>query len=361
MKIGFLIKDLSSGGAERATVSLANYFAFRGNSVDIITFKGTDSFYPLEDEVKVHSADLVEIEQSASFKRLFGSIGRMIKIRKLVKSLELDVLIGMSFAMTWYTVLATLFTKTKSVGTERSNPYRYKASKINTFLRKLFYYFTDGYVFQTCRAAEFFGGQKSDRDIIIPNAIFNETVYSLSPPAERKKIICATGRLIKLKRFDMLIDSFASIADQIPEYTLFIFGEGEEKDALQGQIDSLGLGKRIILAGIDPQAVKFVNHASVFVLSSDFEGMPNALLEALAMGVPCVSTRCEMGPDELIEDGESGILIDVGNGEQLSQAMLRIIKDPEFSRKLSENGRKLLKTHSIESISRQWLDYLNRI
>ena len=361
MKIGFLIKDLSSGGAERATVSLANYFALRGNSVDIITFKGTDSFYPLEDEVKVHPADLGEIEQSASFKRLFGSIGRMIKIRKLVKSLELDVLIGMSFAMTWYTVLATLFTKTKSVGTERSNPYRYKASKINTFLRKLFYYFTDGYVFQTRRAAGFFGGKKSDQDIIIPNAIFNETVYSLSPPAERKKIICATGRLIKLKRFDMLIDSFASIADQIPEYTLFIFGEGEEKDALQGQIDSLGLGKRIILAGTDPQAVKFVNHASVFVLSSDFEGMPNALLEALAMGVPCVSTRCEMGPDELIEDGESGILIDVGNGEQLSQAMLRIIKDPEFSRKLSENGRKLLKTHSIESISRQWLDYLNRI
>lgn len=361
MKIGFLIKDLSSGGAERATVSLANYFALCGNSVDIITFKGTDSFYPLEDEVKVHSADLGEIEQSASFKRLFGSVGRMIKIRKLVKSLELDVLIGMSFAMTWYTVLATLFTKTKSVGTERSNPYRYKASKINTFLRKLFYYFTDGYVFQTRRAAEFFGGKKSDRDIIIPNAIFNETVYSLSPPAERKKIICATGRLIKLKRFDMLIDSFASIADQIPEYTLFIFGEGEEKDALQGQIDSLGLDKRIILAGTDPQAVKFVNHASVFVLSSDFEGMPNALLEALAMGVPCVSTRCEMGPDELIEDGESGILIDVGNGEQLSQAMLRIIKDPEFSRKLSENGRKLLKTHSIESISRQWLDYLNRI
>ena len=107
--------------------------------------------------------------------------------------------------------------------------------------------------------------------------------------------------------------------------------------------------------------MKFVNHASVFVLSSDFEGMPNALLEALAMGVPCVSTRCEMGPDELIEDDESGILIDVGNGEQLSRAMLRIIENPEFSRKLSKNSRKLLKTHSIESISRQWLDYLNRI
>ena len=288
-------------------------------------------------------------------------IKRIIAIRRLVKSLQLDVLIGMSFAMTWYAVLATMFTKTKSVGTERSNPYRYKATKLNTFLRKFFYNFTDGYVFQTRRAAQFFGNKKSERDIIIPNAIFNETVYSLSPPAERKKIICATGRLIKLKRFDLLIDAFAKIADQIPDYMLFIFGDGEEKEDLENQIEYLGLKNRIILAGTDPQAVRFVNFASVFVLSSDFEGMPNALLEALAMGVPCVSTRCEMGPDELIENRVSGILTDVGSSEQLAEAMLEIIENPDFAKKLSENGRKLLKTHSIENISRQWLDYLSRI
>lgn len=361
MKIGFLIKDLSFGGAERATVSLANYFALHSQDVEIITFKGSESFYPLEELVTVYTADLGELEQSASLKRLFGSIKRIFVIRKIIKSQQLDVLIGMSFAMTWYTVLATMFTNTKSVGTERSNPYRYKATKLNTFLRKFFYNFTDGYIFQTRRAARFFGNKKSERDIIIPNAIFNETVYSLSPPAERKKIICATGRLIKLKRFDMLIDAFAKIADQIPGYMLFIFGEGEEKNDLENQIEYLGLKDRIILAGTDPQAVKFVNYASVFVLSSDFEGMPNALLEALAMGVPCISTRCEMGPDELIEDRVSGILTDVGSSEQLSEAMLEIIQNPDFAKKLSKNGRKLLKTHSIESISRQWLDYLNRI
>ncbi len=361
MKIGFLIKNLSSGGAERATVSLANYFALHSQEVVIITFNGSSSFYPLEDLVTVHTADFGELEQSTSLKRIFGSIKRILKIRKLVKSQQLDILIGMSFAMTWYTVLATMFTKTKSVGTERSNPYRYKATKVNTFLRKFFYYFTDGYVFQTRRAAEFFGSKKKERDIIIPNAIFNETIYTLSPPAERKKIICATGRLIKLKRFDMLINAFAKIARRIPDYMLFIFGEGEEKNSLENQIENLGLKNRIILAGTDPQAVKFVNHASVFVLSSDYEGMPNALLEALAMGVPCVSTRCEMGPDELIEDRVSGILTDVGNCEQLSEAMLEIIENPDFAKKLSENGRKLLKTHSIDNISRQWLDYLNRI
>lgn len=361
MKIGFLIKDLSSGGAERATVSLANYFALHSQDVEIITFKGSDSFYPLEELVTVHTADLGELEQAASLKRFFGLVKRFFTIRKIVKAQKLDVLIGMSFAMTWYTVLATAFTKTKSVGTERSNPYRYKATKLNTFLRKLFYNFTDGYVFQTKKAAEFFGGRKKDRDIVIPNAIFNETVYSLSPPKERKKIICAVGRLIPLKRFDLLIDTFAKISDEIPDYMLFIFGEGEEKTRLENQIKSIGLENRIILAGADPQAVKFINYASVFVLSSDFEGMPNALLEALAMGVPCVSTRCEMGPDELIENNVSGILTDVGNGDQLGEAILRIIKNPDLSQTFSENGRELIKTHSIENISRIWLDYLNRI
>lgn len=361
MKIGFLIKNLSAGGAERATVSLANYFALHSHDVEIITFNGNESFYPLEELVSVKTAELDEIEQTASLKRLFGSIKRIFAIRKIVKSGQLDVLIGMSFAMTWYAVLATVFTRTKSVGTERSNPYRYKATRLNTFLRKFFYNFTDGYIFQTKRAAEFFGEKKTQRDIIIPNAIFNETVYTLSPPAQRKKIICATGRLIKLKRFDLLIDAFASIADRIPDYVLFIFGEGEEKANLEEQIKSNGLQNRVILAGADPQAVKFVNYASVFVLSSDFEGMPNALLEALAMGVPCISTRCEMGPDELITDRVSGILTEVGNQKQLSDAMLEIIENPELAAKLSENGRKLLKTHSIENISRQWLDYLKKI
>lgn len=359
MKIGFLIKDLSYGGAERATASLANYFSTHSNDVEIITFNGTDSFYPLEDGVKVRSAHFDELEQSASVKRIIGSIKRIFTIRKLVKKQNFDVLIGMSFAMTWYAVLATIFTSTKSVGTERNNPYKYKTSRLYTFFRKLFHLLTDGYVLQTKRAAEFFGGVKSDRDIIIPNAVFNETIYTLSPPTERKKIIGAVGRLTEVKRFDLLIDAFAKISTQIPDYLLMIFGEGEDREKLEAQIKRLGLEKKVILFGATPDAVKLVNHASLFVLSSDYEGMPNALLEALAMGVPCVSTNCETGPAELIENGVNGILTEPGNCDELAEAMLRVIQNPELAKQFSENGRKLLQTHSIETISKTWLDYLS--
>ena len=360
MKIGFLINDLSSGGAERATASLANYFARHGENVEIITFKDTDSFYPIDRRVKVLCSYMLSIENSASLKRMIGAVKRMFRLRAYIKSRDLDVLIGMSFSMTWYAVFATKFTKTKSVGTERNNPYKYSATKLHTLLRKLFYRHTDGYILQTKKSAEFFSKNRS-RDIIIPNAIYNELIYTMRPPLERKKIICGVGRLCNQKRFDILIDSFALIAKKIPEYNLVIYGEGEKLDELQSQVYSLGLQGRISLPGAKPDVVKYVNEASVFVLTSDLEGMPNALMEAMALGVPCVSTRCNMGPEELINDGENGLLVDVGNKKQIAQAILRILTDDELAKKLSSNSMKMRETNSIDEISRKWLKYLKEI
>lgn len=360
MKIGFLIGSLSSGGAERATVSLSNYFAECGNDVDIITFESEESFYALNDKVSVSCAGFSEIEHSASLKRLLGAVKRMFRLRKLVKSKNLDVLIGMSFAMTWYAVFAAFLTSTVAVGTERNNPYSYKATKFNTFMRKLFYRFCGGFVFQTKKASEFFTPELRERDIIIPNAIFSEKVYELSPPAKREKIICSVGRLTAQKRFDLLIDAFKIISDDFPEYKLLIFGEGDLRDSLEAQCERLGIREKVLMPGRHPEAVALVNRTSVFVLSSDMEGMPNALMEAMAMGVPCVSTRCDMGPEELIEHGENGLLTDTGSAEALADAIRLILTDDTLAEKLSHNGRKMLKTHSVEAIGDEWLRYLNQ-
>lgn len=361
MKIGFLINTLSSGGAERATVSLSNYFVQHGHQVEIITFKNGDSFYPLDENVSILSAGFDEIEHGVSVKRLLGTVKRMFGLRSLVKSKGLDVLIGMSFSMTWYAVFAALFTSTVAVGTERNNPYKYKATKFNTFMRRLFYHFCGGFIFQTKKSSEFFTAELKDRDIIIPNAIFNEQIYSLEPPEKREKIICAVGRLTQQKRFDLLIDAFSDIADRLPEYKLLIFGEGELRSEFEAQAEKLGLSDRILLPGTNPEAVKIVNRMNAFVLSSDMEGMPNALMEAIAMGVPCVSTRCDMGPEELIEHGVNGLLVDTGDRKALAASIYAVCTNPELAEKLSENGRKMIKTHSIEAISEQWLTYLKKI
>lgn len=360
MRIGFLINDLSSGGAERATASLANYFVAQGEHVDIITFKDTESFYPLDSRVNISCAHLANLDKSASAKRIYLTAKRIAKLRYLIRKKKLDVLIGMSFYMVWYAVLSTKFTRTKSVGTERTNPYTYKATKMHTLLRKTFYHFTNGYVFQTQKAADFFS-KNHKRDAIIPNAIYNEKIYSLSPPENREKTICGVGRLCQLKRFDILIESFALISKQIPDYTLVIYGEGEKREELQDLIYSLGLQEKISMPGAFHNAVEFVNNASVFVLSSELEGMPNALMESMSMGVPCVSTRCNMGPEELIDDGVNGLLVNVNDKQQMAYAVLKVIKNNELARTLSENAVKLLDTNSIDKISNRWLEYLKSI
>lgn len=361
MKVGFLINDLEAGGAERATVSLANYFVNHGTDTKIITFKDCESFYPLDNKVEHLKANFDEIEHSMSVKRLTGAIKRMFAIRSYIKSLGLDLLIGMSFSMTWYTVFATIFTRTKSIGTERNNPYKYKSTTFNTLLRKVFYLLCNGYIFQTKKSACFFTKKLRKTDIIIPNAIFNESVYSIAPPQTRERIICAVGRLTQQKRFDILIDAFKQIESKIPDYNLIIFGEGDLREKLEEKINDYNLQDRIFLPGKNPDAVKVVNRSSVFVLSSDLEGMPNALMEAMALGVPCVSTRCDMGPEELIENNKNGILVEPGSSSEIAKAILKIIENPDLACELSENARKLIKTHSIETISETWLNFLQNI
>jgi UDP-N-acetylglucosamine:LPS N-acetylglucosamine transferase len=179
MKIGFLINDLTQGGAQRAAVSLANYFQQQGYQAEIITFEQTDSFYQIDESVSVVSVGFKEIEQSFSLKRLNSTIKRMVSLRKFIKSRNLDILIGMSFSMTYYSVFSTKFTSTKSVGTERSNPFVYKATRLNTILRRIFYRLADGYVLQTKKSAEFFDGGKLKNGIVIPNAIYNTKIYTL--------------------------------------------------------------------------------------------------------------------------------------------------------------------------------------
>ena len=361
MKIGFLINDLSQGGAERATVSLANCFEAHSHHSVIITFKKCESFYSVDDGVEIISADFEEIEHSASLRRLTDSVKRMVSLRRFIKKQKLDVLIGMSFSMTYYAVFATKFSKTKSVGTERSNPYVYKATRLNTILRRLFYRLAGGYVFQTQKAAGFFEKKKLSKGVVIRNAIFNQKIYELEPPEKRDNIIYSAGRLSAEKRYDLLIRAFADIADRFPEHSLVIFGEGKEREKLERIIDETGMAGRVSLPGADENAVIKINSGCLFVLSSDFEGMPNALMEALAMGVPSISTRCDMGPEELIEDGVSGILTEVGSEKQLADAMAKVLGDEELAQRLSLNGRKLLKESSIDEIGRQWLEYLRSV
>jgi len=357
MKIAFLIHNLSSGGSERATCALANFFYCNNNDVTIITIDGSASFYPLEEGITKIFLNMPAIPKGSPVKKVIAILKRFLAIRKNVKAFSPQVLIGMSHIMSFYAVSATMFTKTKSIGTERSNPYIYQNSKPFSLLRRLTSRLADGFVHQTKRASEFFPKNTMKKSIVIPNAVFNPLVSNIKQPFIREKTITAMGRLNYAKGFDILIDAFSRIEDQIKDYKLVIYGEGDEKESIEKLIKVKNLTDRVELPGAVPDAIINISKSSLFVLSSRFEGMPNALMEAMACGVPCISTKCPMGPEELIEDGVNGLLVPVEDAESIANAIIEVIMNKDFADKLSKNAYQIRNTHSVGSIGQQWLDY----
>lgn len=360
MKIGFLIQHLESGGAERAASSLACEMAQKGVDTEIITFNNRNQFYSINDEVTLVDMDLAPLP-AGKLARLFGCIKRALKVRKTVKSRKLDALICMSNTMSGYGVFVTAFTKTKTIGTERANPYKYMTGPVAKAVRKISSVLSDGYVFQTRAAAEYFPVSAQEKGVVIPNAVFNPVIDEIEPCENRQKIIYGVGRLIREKRFDILIDAFAAVREKHGDYKLVIFGEGALEQELNQKIESMGLSDCAVLAGANPAALKFVAKGTAFVLTSESEGMPNALMEAMAAGVPSISSRCPMGPEELIENGENGVLVSVGSVDEVVAALNRIIENPDFADKLSKNAREILYTHNISAVTDEWISYAQSI
>lgn len=360
MHIAFLILRLSSGGAERSTAALANQMAKTGHKVTILALTENTSFYPTEN-VDVRFLDLPQLPATKGVSRFQAVIRRAVSLRRTVRELHPDVLVGMSHIMSAYAAFCTKGTHTASVGTERANPFVLYAGKTMNLFRKGASLFCDGFVCQTEKAKSFFPKATQRKAAVIPNAIFNPLVFSTAVPAEREHVISALGRLDDNKGFDVLIRAFAKVHEAFPSYTLQIFGEGTSRPDLEKLAASLGLTDAVSLPGVDGRAILQIARSSVFVLSSRSEGMPNALIEAMAAGVPCVSTQCDMGPKELIRDGVNGLLVPVDDIEALAEAILRILRDRSFSESLSVNALTIRQTHAVEQITQKWVDYFGTL
>ena len=356
MKIAFLIRTADAGGAERAATSLANEFSRAGHAVTLLCLTGSDSFYPTDPEVVVR---YLNKDASGGGKRANVSVllQRANALRRFLKADKTDVLICMSWSTTLYGIVCTKGISTLCIGTERANPYILDANRVTTFLRRFATGQCGGFVCQTERARAFFPTAAQSRIAVIPNGIFNPYVFDTSVPKERDKIITACGRLDRNKGFDILLDAFARVHAQFPEYSLRIFGEGKCRDELTAQAQRLRILPFVDLCGADPQAIRVIARSAVFVLSSRSEGMPNALIEAMAAGVPCVSTRCDMGPQELIEDGVNGLLVPVDDADAMADAIVRILRERTLGETLCANALRLRETHDPSAIAALWLRY----
>lgn len=345
MKIVFVLGSMGRGGAEKVISLLSRHYAEKGWETQIILLLKNTVQYDLHESTKI-------VDLSGSTNSRIKRLPYWLKsVRSYIKKESPDVILSFAARINIIVQTACFGLKKKIVVSERNDPKSDGRGIVTRILTNLLYPKAKGVVFQTKRAASYFGKLKNAE--IIPNPI---CVLEYAENIGEKRIVTA-GRLTPQKNQKLLISAFAEVGKKHPEYILEIYGEGELKESLENQISELGIENKVFLMGNVKNIHERIKNAQIFVLSSDYEGLSNALLEAMMMGHACVSTNCA-GSDEYIQSGENGILVPVGDKEQLTRAMLELIENDDLRMKVSANARKSVSVLQADNIIENWENIL---
>lgn len=357
MKITLLIGVLSGGGAERVCSNLANFLLKQGHEVDILMTSDEVTYF-VDGKVKICS---MTKSWTKKLPHILMNVYRIFYFNHYLRKQKPDVYVTFLPELTTLLFRQRCFFKTPIVLAERNDPETFcKNSKKYNKLFVKYFSKAQGYVFQTEEAKAYYGnrGINIKNSIVIPNAI-NPDFIKPQYKGVRNKEVIGVGRLSPQKNFELLICAFANIAEEIPEYTLTIYGKGPLLDKYKKNVRKMGLESRIFFAGYINNIQDVIQKASLFVLPSDFEGMPNALAEAMALGLPCISTDCPAGGARfLINNGVNGLLVPINDVDALSSEMLRILRDKAFATKLANNSRAVVDKLGSEKIYTAWENFI---
>lgn len=354
--IVFYIATLTRGGAERVIVNLANYFYRQGYEVYMVTLEPDEGLYPMEEGI--HKIVLRTEKTDGIIGRIRGMLGRILQVRKLLKQTQAQTLVSFIGKTNIRAVLAALGTKTKVFVSVRSAPEREYPGMLQRMLAKTLFCFADGCIFQSEGAKAFFPKAVQKKSRILYNPLSPEYVNAFYEGKRRQEIV-TVGRMDKVKNHRLLVDAFAYVAEKKPEMHLTIYGGGDCMEAVKKQTEELGLCDKVSLPGDSKEIAEKIKDARMFVLSSDFEGMPNAVAEAFAVGAVVVSTNCPSGGAAmLVKDGERGLLVPVGDAEKMAEAMLRILSDEELEERLRRNAYEFSKNLHPDKINAMWKQYM---
>lgn len=350
-----IIMTISMGndGAERILSELSSKWIEKGHQVSIIQ-TGANNYgvsYKLPEQVEI-----INIHATSKIKviRYYQEIKETISIlKKRPNATVLSFIVASIFVCG----VASLFVKNKIVVSERNNPKECPAGKLQQKLRDWAFGRADVCVFQTEDALKMFPPKVQKKGIIIPNPINGNLPLPFS--GERRKVIIAACRLHSQKNLPMMIEAFNMLHKKHPEYILEIYGQGNEKEKLLKQIQELNLESYIKLPGFASNIHEKMYDATMYVSSSDYEGISNSMLEALGMGVPVVVTDCPVGGARLVVKNEiNGLLVPVGNTLAFYKAMEKIIEDADFSKKISNEAAKICDEYPLDKISQKWIEIM---
>ena len=256
--------------------------------------------------------------------------------------------------------IATIGLKTKVVVCERNDPHYVPGGKMMEWLRDLTYKRACGILVQTDYSKSCFKGKLRDKTTVIYNPVaMPKYMVSSALVTEKENTIITVGRLHPQKNQKMLLDAFAHFLVKHPTFDLIIYGEGPLKQELIEYAEKLGIGQSVKLKGHSKDVWEEIKKAKMFVLSSIAEGMSNALIEAMCLGAPVISTKVA-GAVDLIEDGENGYLIEMNDVNGMYERMVTIADNDELARQLGEKASKLYNVLNEHIIRTQWIEYINK-
>lgn len=348
-KLSFLIGSLGGGGAERVTIELGDYFCKKGYEVYFIVFSKSNNNYKINSNIK-----LEYLPESTGDK--VSILYRIKELKRILKSQNPEYVFSLGLGYQ-YLLIGNLLNKYKFILSERNAPQYFYKWYERCYVK---YCYKKAYkvVFQTKEAQEYFGNVIYKKSKVIANPI-----TKLLPElflGERENRIVAVNRLSQQKNIFMLFRAFKRVLEKYPEYILEIYGKGEQKLELEEYAKKLRINTKVFFKGQKENVHNYIINAKMFVSSSDFEGMSNSMLEAMAIGLPVVCTDCPIGGARMvIEDKVNGLLTPVNDDKKFAEAIIYLIENPELARNIGLRASELRQELDPDKIAKQWEELLH--
>lgn len=345
----FIVYSGSCGGAERVVSRLCDFLSARDFECSIVMFSQKNDFFKNE-KVKILQ---LSINRKSKINKFFDSI---CKLRKTIKKEKPDTIVSFLDYQNICVILANRFLPSKLIVSERNDPMQ--RSRVIRFLCNYFYRFADKVVFQSQYSKECYSKVIQNKSVIISNPLPCDMTSIYHYKGFDSTTIITASRLDKQKNIPLLINSMIKLHQFHPNFKLKIFGTGPLYQEMSYLILQNKANEYISLEGFSNHVCEEMQNARLFVLSSNYEGVSNAMLEALAIGVPVISTKTKGGAISYIKDGDNGYLVECGDIDNLFQLMKYLIDNPLICERIHNNSIKINSVLSINIIGNQWINIL---
>jgi GalNAc-alpha-(1->4)-GalNAc-alpha-(1->3)-diNAcBac-PP-undecaprenol alpha-1,4-N-acetyl-D-galactosaminyltransferase len=357
MRITLVISRLVTGGAERVISTMANYWATHHQDVTLITISSQETdCYALSARVKRIGLNL-EVSSKHLAEAARHNAKRLKRLRREIGASRPDVVISFGDESNVLTLSASSGLGVPVIVSERVDARQHPIGWIWGGLRYMLYRRAYAVVVQSHALRDWAMGLVGQEAVhVIPNPVetpLNGTDRAFRPASAGRTIV-AMGRLTRQKGFDLLLRAFGQCAVKHHGWSLIILGEGDKRPCLETLIVELGLKDRVSMPGRVQNPAPILHEADLFVMSSRYEGFPNALLEAMASGLPVISTDCPCGPREIIRDGVDGVLVPPNNADALASAMDRLMEDREERERLGARAVDVTERFGVERVMGMW-------